>query len=690
MKPVRIKSYLLGLCIASYPLISGSHPLELLDDPHDHEIPTLPASNKNVNLIGKQKINQDFDERVSDVAVMGNYAYLGIYAIGTSSCNKGGVVVFDISTPSAPKQISYVTVGNNYSYVGEGVQVIKVDNQYFKGDLLIISAEVCNKARDRNNPNGAVGGITLVDVNNPKQPKTLIEGYGDLDPSGDAYTPPGLAHGAHSVFAWTQMVNGKQKVWAAAIDIGDTGIDIMDITDPLNPVKYNMDYKVAQKFPQISQAQSSFVLKEVFAHDLTVKDVIMDNGEIKKIMVLSNWDSGFITLDVTDPSAEGIKLVADTEYNALDLFTEKNMIFGDTGQKIYGSGSLIPTPPTAGNAHYAEISPDNKYILGTDEAFGDKFINGFALSWPTGMSVIPDYAFFAQGETDKVVPGKPPVSGQTVFVGRACPGDASVPQGDGTQIAVMERGVCLFSEKIAAVKQAGGYVETVIMNREGGDACDAPLEPLGTMGVGRDVGYNLFGIGPLSGATNLYNQQACLVGNGQVLAPIAIGTKGATISLAARWIIPGHTRLYGFANTNLSGKTNLKTLINEAVSPGSSKKVTLTQLAEHTIAENKVVNVDNPDTEANEASIHMPVHEVTWSKVHPNVAYLSHYNGGIRVVEVKTSSTGAITLEEVGHFVENANDMWGVQLWEKNGKEYFLASDLNSGIYIFEYIPARK
>ncbi len=65
------------------------------------------------------------------------------------------------------------------------------------------------------------------------------------------------------------------------------------------------------------------------------------------------------------------------------------------------------------------------------------------------------------------------ITGPSVFVGRACPGDPAVPAGDaGTQIAVVERGVCTFTEKVAAVEAAGGYEAVLVFNRTASDGCN--------------------------------------------------------------------------------------------------------------------------------------------------------------------------------------------------------------------------
>jgi len=54
-------------------------------------------------------------------------------------------------------------------------------------------------------------------------------------------------------------------------------------------------------------------------------------------------------------------------------------------------------------------------------------------------------------------------------------GDSAVPAApttaSGKQIAVVTRGLCPFTEKVASVESAGGYEGIVIVNREGSDGC---------------------------------------------------------------------------------------------------------------------------------------------------------------------------------------------------------------------------
>ncbi|MBA3749171.1 MAG: hypothetical protein H0W96_17005 [Solirubrobacterales bacterium] len=91
------------------------------------------------------------------------------------------------------------------------------------------------------------------------------------------------------------------------------------------------------------------------------------------------------------------------------------------------------------------------------------------------------------------------ITGPSVFVGRACPGDPPVPAGGGgTQIAVVERGVCTFTAKVAAVLAAGGYEAILVFNRTAQDGCATPLfmdveGNIPTFGVApREQGFAIF------------------------------------------------------------------------------------------------------------------------------------------------------------------------------------------------------
>jgi hypothetical protein len=77
----------------------------------------------------------------------------------------------------------------------------------------------------------------------------------------------------------------------------------------------------------------------------------------------------------------------------------------------------------------------------------------------------------------------------------------------------------------------------------------------------------------------------------------------------------------------------------------------------------------------------LSVHEAATSHVRRDLVYFSYYAGGFRVVKIQGGK-----LTEVGHFIDQGgNNFWGVQVFQRNGKEYVAASDMDYGLYIFEY-----
>ena len=72
---------------------------------------------------------------------------------------------------------------------------------------------------------------------------------------------------------------------------------------------------------------------------------------------------------------------------------------------------------------------------------------------------------------------------------------------------------------------------------------------------------------------------------------------------------------------------------------------------------------------------------VATSHERPDLAYLSYYAGGLRVIRIRDGK-----LVEVGRFVDvNGNNLWGVQVFRHRGQEYVAASDIDFGLYVFRY-----
>jgi hypothetical protein len=571
----------------------ATHGHDAQHDGDDGHLP--PVDSDSVELVHKLELSNVEQGGIADVAVFGDYAYVAAW--GFEVCENTGVHVVDISDVSNPVEVGFIDAPVG-SYPGEGVDVLTIDTPQFTGDVLLTNNEICAE--------GGFGGINLYDVTDPLNPVALAEGFGDFDDPQNRQTS---AHQTHSVFAW----DAGNKAYAAMVDNAEAeDVDIVDITRPDKP-KLIAEYDLAALFPDILQPDQG--LDEVFLHDLIVKEI-----DGRWVMLASYWDAGYVQLDVTNPRKP--VLIADSD------FAEPDPLSG-----------VAPE----GNAHQAEFTPDNEFVIGADEDF-----NPYAIAATYGE---------AENELDvstgDLTPGLEPgqvLTGAAVYVGRACPGDTTVPTGDvdTVDIAVVERGVCTFTEKVAAVETAGGYDAVLVFNREGADACNA------TLGMSVEGDIPAFGVAPREQGFALFgepfDEETCLAGDGSALAPITIGAIGATVTFTSYFDGWGYVRLFD--------------------------ATTMTEIDQYAIPE-----AHDPDFASGFGDL--SVHEVAVSEAHEGVAYLSYYSGGLRVIEVNEAG-----IEEVGAFIdEGGNNFWGVEVFEQGGVEYAALSDRDFGLYIFKYTP---
>jgi hypothetical protein len=579
-------------------------------DAHQHGTTAghlFPEGTKsNVDLISKLKLKNVVPEKIADVGVFNGYAYLASWGVVT--CKYNGVHVVDIRDVAKPKEVAFIQAKEG-SYPGEGVQALHIDTPSFNGDILVTNNEKC---KDK----VGFGGMNIYDVTNPAHPTPLVEGVGDYTVNGQGKKD---SNEIHSVFAW----DAGNKAYAVIVDNEEgTDVDILDITDP-KKAQLVAEYDLDQKFPQIVQAAPANLV-EIFLHDMVVKTI---GG--RQVMLASYWDAGYVKIDVTDPKS--ITYLGDTD------FTNPDPEAAESGFTV----------PPEGNGHEAEFTKDNKYVIGADEDFNPYALQARNVTDGTDITASQgsDTTQLAEGQT---------IEGGSVFVGRACAGDPTVPAGDPTSvdIAVVERGVCTFTEKVANVIAAGGYDAVLVFNRVGSDACNQ------TLGMSVEGDIHTFGVAPreqgfaIFGVQSQYDDAACLAAPaGSVLAPIPVGTKGDTLRFASYFDGWGYVHL--FANTN--GK--MAELDTYAI-PQAHDPAYATGFGD------------------------LSVHEVATSTTRADMAYFSYYSGGFRVAKI---AGGKLT--EVGRFVDvGGNNFWGVQVFAgADGKEYVAASDRDFGLYIFRY-----
>jgi hypothetical protein len=568
-------------------------------DHHQHggDAGHLPASSANVELVSKLGLKNVAPEKIADVGVFNGFAYLAAW--GGQTCKYNGVHVVDIRDPANPDEVAFI-VSKEGSAPGEGVQALHIDTPAFNGDILVTNNETCK------DPAG-FGGMNIYDVTNAAHPTPLAEGVGDHTVAGAGKK---AANEIHSVFAW----DAGNKAYAVIVDNEEgTDVDIIDITDP-KKARLIAEYDLDQTFPQITQLG----LGEIFLHDMVVKEI---GG--RQIMLLSYWDAGYVQIDVTDPL--NITYLADSDFTTPDPEAAESGL------------DVIPE----GNGHEAEFSADNAYVIGADEDFGPFGLNGENLDDGTDVHA-------KQGSDTRLLEPGVVLTGVSKFAGRACTADPAVPAGDPAvvDIAVVERGVCTFTEKVSTVIDAGGYDAVLIFNRTGTDACD------GALGMSVEGDIFTFGVTPRSEGFAIfdepYDNAACLAGTGPEQLPVALGTAGDTLTFTSEFDGWGYVHLFDAG--------------------------TMAELDTYAIPE-----AHDPAFASGFGD--MSVHEVATSHQQADLAYYSYYAGGFRVTRIVNNE-----LVEVGHFIDQGgNNFWGVQVFEHEGQEYVAASDRDFGLYIFRY-----
>jgi hypothetical protein len=553
--------------------------------------------------------------RVADVSAKGNYAYLTMFYEPT--CGRGGVQIVDISDPANPAAAAYIP-SHVDTYSGEGSQVVTLNTPSFKGDVLVYQNEWCPGTTN------GVGGVTLVDVTNPRQPKKLVEGAGDFTKKSGAQSggvPQTKANETHSAFAWEQRTAAGAKTGRVYVvlvdDLEEPDVDVLDISNPSKP-------KIVSETNLDQFAQTGLTRPHgdaVFSHDMVVKHI-----DGRDIMLMSYWDGGYVTLDVSDPANP--KPLSDTDFAAAD---PARLPYGQT---------ITPE----GNAHEAEFSRDNRFFFATDEDFNPYRV---VATFKGGASAGRTFTAI-QGSDTLPVTKDAPLTGDTRFLGLGCDPVAAVT---GDLIAVVERGVCDFQVKLDNI-EAAGYKGLIVFNRTGADGCETLVTMLAAstttpaMFVSRTDGFRLLGVEP--GAD--YACESDADGGG---TPTPAGPS-VPVDISAVFDGWGYTHMY---RTDLTKGAKMQEVDIYAPSEGQ--------------LESYAENFGD-----------MTVHEVA-TDPDENLVYVSHYALGMRVLRYDDSH-----VEEVGAFVEDGgSNYWGVEIHRLGGKKYILGSDRDRGLRIFTYSP---
>jgi hypothetical protein len=571
---------------------------------------------------------------IADVAAFGNYAYLNAFSPECVS-NDGagtGVHIVNIADPTTPAKVGFIPSHPN-SYQGEGVHIVHASTPSFTGDILIHNNETCDANEF------APSGASLWDVTDPTNPQPLSLNFGDPDPAvaGQTY------HTTHSAQLFVQpgvLPGGKDRVLATLQDNQDLrDVDIFDVSNPRAPVM--LAERGLEDWPG---AQGSYANGEtVFHHDMQHKRI---NGH--DFLLVSYWDAGQVLLNIDDPSNPSF--VGDSDFRTPDPLMPQ---------------FAIPE----GNSHQSYWDADNEFIVSTDEDFSP-FRTIFDLT--TG----PNAGRYGAGEfgftpTVASQPGGQ-IAGPTVFGGRGClaagpnagpdavagepspPPAADIPAGPGEQkTVVFSRGGCFFSTKIAAGQDLG-YDVVIVGQSHGGTRNGLLPDSFFCGGQGHDYDEQVPAICIGHRAMHLmFNDDPAF--SGPEGGDIPVGALGERYQATTEFDGWGYVQLHDARDPNLR-------IIDSYAVPEAL------------------------DQEFAEGFGTLSVHEVkTDPRTNVDLAYLSYYNAGARVVKLSHKHG----IQEVGFFIdEGGNHFWGIyphRLGGSQGQPLLLYSDRDRGLYILRY-----
>ena len=383
---------------------------------------------REVSLVGALKLDP-FNLGVhGDVAGWKDLAFVGKWR---EACPGTGVDIIDIKRPKKP-----VKIADTLDYADtsmEDMQVMKIRGR----DILGIGLQDCGNSMTE----GTVG-LELYDITNPRNPQFLSLFNGE-DFGMEA------EHGHVHELDLTRTPDGRTLALLASPDLEaltsnpplfDDGIGdllIVDITDPSNPTLLS-HWGVLQE-PALGLGVYLSVLS---GGDARTLDHSVRANKDGTLAYVSYWDAGFIILDISDP--------ADPVF---------------VGRAAY-------MPGEEGNAHSVDESPNGRILAAADEDFSP-----FELQFTSSAFAGMREAFEGQFTVPIATLSDRAMDGEVVHVGRGCPADAALglPVADpyladpAGKIALIERGLCRFDNKVARAQLAGAIGAIVYNNAANGE-----------------------------------------------------------------------------------------------------------------------------------------------------------------------------------------------------------------------------
>ena len=419
---------------------------------------------KNLAVVGRGERN--VADATTDVWAYGGYAYTGTFNEPCGGDPEAGIWVWNVRNKNKPSFVGVIE-----SPEGSRTNDVRVDGMN-SGTILVHSNESCD---------GGPGGFEIYDVDDPENPVLLSSvRIDELNPISNALFGGVTDVGVHNLWLFTQGANDYVGVTSEGVF---DNFRIYDITDPTAPTLVSgwgaeelFDPGVGEETEDQARvlAAALYLLDgfgasaNKFLHDVTIT---ADGTRA----YLANWDAGLVLLDITNPAEPTVISVAinpeegslDGEVNSHSVWPSEDGTIVVEGEEDFSAWETIAPP---GSVTFGDLNDIPGVIVSTDA--GDAFeANPLGALTVTAASVtVTDGALAGESypanefSGNNFPLGDGSVSGNYVFIGRACNGDdIANPLSEG-DIAVARRGDCAFSEKANNAALAGASAIVIANN----------------------------------------------------------------------------------------------------------------------------------------------------------------------------------------------------------------------------------
>jgi hypothetical protein len=484
LQVTRTPALALGVLLA-FPLLAADDDAGKLGSPPDPSagLIALDAANGDVVSSGPfAKVTKNLDQvgtgiravnrATTDVWAHDGYAYTGTFNNPCGGDPEAGVWIWDVHNTNNPSFVGIIP-----SPAGSRSNDVRVASMN-SGDILVHSNESCGGGR---------GGFEIYNVDDPANPVLQASVQIDeLNPISNALFGGLTDVGVHNLWLFTQ---GSNDYVAAVSEGAFDNFRIYDITTPSAPTLVSgwgaeeiFDPGVGDETVDVGRVLDAALdllsgfgaSQNKFLHDATIT---ADGTRA----YLANWDAGLVLLDISDPTSPSLVSVAidpvngsrDGEVNSHSVWPSEDGRIVVEGEEDFSAreSAIVPTNLTLQNLNTIAGVAVSTSAGDTFEEPANQTSNAGTVT-ATSVAVtagpLAGETFTAVEFTGNNVPlDGGSVSGNLVWVGRACNGDPLVnPLGSG-DIAVVRRGACFFSDKAANVAAAGASAMVLANNQLG-------------------------------------------------------------------------------------------------------------------------------------------------------------------------------------------------------------------------------